>query len=496
MRTAVLLVLNLYASRLVLKTLGVSDFGLFSVVASIIASFSFITMAMNGAISRFLCAELGRSDEAGVSAVFKASCALMLAAAVVIFSATQCIGCWYIARHLVVPAERLAATYTTFHLSLASASILILAMPFQAMLVATENIKAFACIALIGDTLKFCAVVLLAFLPWDKLPAYAGLLACASLTTAALYVTCCLKNYSVCRGSWRLEGRRLKDIGQYACWDLLGCLTGVAQRQGLNLLINSFFGLICNAAYGIAHQVIGAVSQFVWNFLTAVNPQIMKLYHAGRHEEMVRMMSLGSYLAAFLLMFFAVPLFIETDFVLSVWLGEYPPYAPAFIRIFLIQSVITGISRPIVTAVHAIGLVRIHNLSSSLIVILILPVSYFLLSLSVSLNTVLLINIIPWVLECVVDSLIIRSSLNFSVRKFFLHTYLRILAYGLILLAVPYSVTLILSQDSLARFLIVGTCSVITFCIVVFCFVMGKDARQKTISFILEKLNLVLRKFR
>ena len=489
MRTAVSLILNLYASRLVLKTLGVSDFGLFSVVASIIASFSFITMSMNGAISRFLCAELGKADEAGVAAVFKASCALMLAVAIFIFGATQCVGSWYIANHLVIPAERLSAADTTFNLSLASASILILAMPFQAMLVATENIKTFASITLLGDILKFCAVVLLAFLPWDKLPAYACLLACVSLTTAALSVASCLKNYSVCRGPWHLNWSRLKEIGQYACWDTLGCLTIVAQQQGLNLLINSFFGLIYNAAYGIANQVIGSVSQFVWNFLTAINPQIMKLYHAGRHEEMVRMMSLGSYLAAFLLMFFAVPLFIEVDFVLSIWLGDYPPYAPAFIRIFLIQSVITAISRSIVTAVHSIGLVKIHNLSSCSIVILILPISYVLLSLNVPLNTVLLINIIPWVLECVVDSFIIRSALNFSVRKFFFHTYLRILAYGLVLLTVPYSITLAIPQDSFIRFIIVGTCSVVTFCVISFFFVMDNNGRKKIINLALEKIN-------
>lgn len=496
MRTAISLVLNLYASRLILKTLGVSDFGLFSVVASIIASFSFINMSMGGAISRFLCAELGKSDENGVSSVFKASCALMLAVACIIFVATEFVGNWYITNHLVIPVERLSSAYTTFHFSLASASILILAMPFQSMLVATENIKTFASITLLSDILKFCAVVLLGVLPWDKLPAYACLLACVSLMTTILYIGSCLKNYSACQCQWHLNWKRIKEIYQYACWDMLGCLTIVAQQQGLNLLINSFFGLIYNAAYGIANQVIGSVSQFVWNFLTAINPQIMKLYHAGRHEEMIKMMSLGSYLAAFLLMFFAVPLFIEVDFVLSIWLGDYPPYAPVFIRIFLIQSVITAISRSIVTAVHSIGLVKIHNLSSCSIVILILPISYVLFRSNVPLSTVLLINIIPWVMECVVDSLIIKSALNFSIRKFFLHTYLRIIAYGLVLLAVPYSITLAMPQDSFIRFLIVGTCSVITFSVVGFFFVMNQDGRQKTIQFIHEKWSDIRNKFR
>ena len=496
MRTAISLALNLYASRLILKTLGVSDFGLFSVVASIIASFSFINMSMGGAISRFLCAELGKSNENSVSSVFNASCALMLAVACIVFAATEFVGNWYITNHLVIPVERLSSAYTTFHFSLASATILILAMPFQSMLVATENIKTFASITLLGDILKFCAVVLLGFLPWDKLPAYACLLACVSLMTTVLYIGSCRKSYSACRYQWYLNWQRLKEIGQYACWDMLGCLTIVAQQQGLNLLINSFFGLIYNAAYGIANQVIIAVSQFVGNFLTAINPQIMKLYHAGRHEEMIKMMSLGSYLTAFLLMFFAVPLFIEVDFVLSIWLGNYPLHAPAFIRIFLIQAVITAISRPIVIAVHSIGLVKIHNLSSSSIVILILPISYVLLNLHVPLNTILLINIIPWVIECAVDSFIIRSALNFSIRKFFLHTYLRIIVYGLVLLAVPYSITLAMPQDSFIRFLIVGTCSVTTFCIVGFFFVMNQDGRQKTILFVHEKLGATRNKFR
>ena len=183
-------------------------------------------------------------------------------------------------------------------------------------------------------------------------------------------------------------------------------------------------------------------------------------------------------------MFFAVPLFIEVHFILSIWLGDYPAYAPDFIRIFLVQSVITAISRPIVTAVHSIGLVRAHNLSSCLIVILIVPISYILLRLDVSINIVLIINIVPWVLECVVDSLIISSCINFSLCRFFLHTYLRIIACGVLLLIVPYSITLVFPQDNFIRFLIVGSSSVVTFCVVVFFFVMNREGREKSIYYI------------
>lgn len=489
-RTAISLILNLYASRLILKTLGVSDFGAFSVVASIIASFSFITASMNGAVTRFLCAELGKSDEQGISSVFKSSCALMTVLAILIFIVAELVGSWYITNYLVIAPERLHAALTTFQFSLTSATLLVLAMPFQSMIIATENIKIFASITLFGDVLKFLAAVLLAFVPWDKLPAYAGFLACVSLITLSISALYCLKHYTVYRRKQSLNWQRIKEIGKYAAWDTLGCLTTIAQQQGLNLLINAFFGLIYNAAYGIANQIIAAVNQFVWNFLTAVNPQIMKLYHAGRHEEMVNMMRFSSYLAAFLLMFFAIPLFIEVEFVLSIWLGEYPAYTVAFTRIFLIQSVIFAISRSIVTAVHAIGLVKLHNMASSSIVILILPVSYVLLRLELPLNAVLLINIIPWVLECVIDSYIIHSTLHFSMRHFFLHTYLRILAYGAVLLAIPYSITLAMPQDSFLRFLAVGTCSVVTYAVVVFFFVMNREGRKKTIRFIKEKLNI------
>ena len=173
MRAAIALILNLYASRLILKTLGVSDFGIFSVVASVIASFSFITSAMNGAITRFLCSKLGQSDEAGLSAVFKASCVLMLLVAIAIFVGVEIIGGWYINNHMVIPEERLSAAYTAFHFSLLSASILIVSMPFQALIISFENLKTFASISLLSDILKFSVAISLAFLPWDKLPTYA-----------------------------------------------------------------------------------------------------------------------------------------------------------------------------------------------------------------------------------------------------------------------------------------------------------------------------------
>ncbi len=491
MRVAIALILNLYASRLILKTLGVSDFGIFSVVASVIASFSFITNAMNGAITRFLCSKLGQSDESGLSAVFKASCVLMLLVAIATFVGVEIVGGWYISNHMVIPEERLTAAYTAFHYSLLSASILIVTKPFQALIISFENLRTFASITLLSDILKFSVALSLAFLPWDKLPTYAWLLACVSLVITLLYAGYCLKKYPFCRGKWHVNRSVFKAIAQYASWDMLGCLTTIAQLQGLNLLINFFFGLVYNAAYGIANQLIVAVNVFVGNFMTAINPQIMKLYHAGRHDEMIKMMRLGSYLAAFLLMFFAVPLFIEVEFVLSIWLGDYPSYSIAFVRIFLIQALIISISRPIVTAVHAIGLVKKHNLTSCSIVILILPTSYVLLSIGVPLNIVLLINIIPWVLECVVDSHIIRSALNFSIKDFFLNTYLRILFYGGVLLAVPYSITLLMPQDNLLRFLIVGATSVITFCIVSFFFVMNQEERETAARFTREKKSAV-----
>ena len=207
------------------------------------------------------------------------------------------------------------------------------------------------------------------------------------------------------------------------------------------------------------------------------------------------MVSLSSYLAAFLLMFFAVPLFIEVEFVLSVWLGEYPEYAPVFIRIFLIQSVVTAMSRSIVASVHAIGLVRRHNLTSCPIVLMILPVSYVLLRMEVPLPVVFLINIIPWVLECVVDSFIIRSAMEFSVREFFVKTYLRILAYGALLLAVPFSITLLMPQDGFLRFLVVGFCSVITFCAVSYFLVMNEEGREMTRRVIRNRAMTVVKRF-
>ncbi len=477
-RTVFSLALNLFATRLVLKTLGVEDFGLFAVLASIIASFSFITGAVNGSVSRFLCAALGHEDRREFSAIFTASAVLLFGVALLIAALTELCGLWYIQNHLVVAPERLSAAMTAFHFCVASTVILIIALPYQAALISQENIRAFALFTVCTDVLKFLAVIALTLMPGDKLELYALLLMLAQITPQMILMLYARHTYPDCALRLPPDRSRLREIGQYACWDLLGCLTVVAQSQGLNILVNAFFGLVFNAAYGIAMQVNGAISQFVYNFVMASNPQIMKLYHSGAHEEMKRMMRLSSYLAGFLLLFFAVPLFIEVEFVLSVWLGEYPAHAPVFIRIFLVQSLVMAMSRPIVAAVHAIGLVRIHNLASSSVVISILPVSYVLLKLGVPLPVVFVINIIPWVLECVVDSFIIRRAISFSVSRFFLHTYLRILAYGCLLLAIPAAVTLWMPQDGFLRFLIVGTISVITFCAVVYFLVMNDAGRQ------------------
>ena len=494
-RTAIGLLLNLYTTRLTLEILGVTDFGLYTVLASVVAAFSFISMAMNGAVLRYLCAELGHTDEKRVASVFAASNVLMLGIAFIIAVLSEAAGCWYITNYLVVPPERLHTAFVVFHFSVASTVVLILGTSFRAMLVAFENLRVFAWTSLVGDLLKFVFVLGLAGLPWDKLEAYSVLLMMVHALPTLAVIGYCRKHYAFCRWRVRLDWALVREMGAYAGWDTIGCLTITAQQQGLNILVNAFFGLIYNAAYGIASQVIGAVNQFVGNFTTASTPQIMKLYHSGNFQEMKRMVSLSSYLAAFLLMFFAVPLFIEVDFVLSVWLGEYPEYASIFIRIFLIQSVVTAMSRPIVATVHAIGLVKRHNLTSCTIVLMILPVSYVLLKLRTPLAVVFLVNIIPWVLECVVDTFIIRSAMEFSVRDFFAKTYLRILAYGALLLAVPFSITLWMPQDGVLRFLAVGTSSVITFCAVSFFLVMNDEGREMTIRVIRNGAASILKRF-
>lgn len=269
-----------------------------------------------------------------------------------------------------------------------------------------------------------------------------------------------------------------RKMADFMGWNVFGSVSVPLQTQGINILLNIFFNTVVNAARGLAVTVNNLVIQFVNSLQTAVNPQIVKLYAAGKKDEMIHLVINNSKFAGFLYLFIAVPLFVEIEFVLDIWLGEYPEYTIPFVRIILIQSLIQTLTRPVVMVVHAVGKMKGPNLTAGIALLLAVPLTYVLLKAGLDPVTVFAINLIPWVLETFFELYFENKYIGFPIWGFYKKVYLVVFPIALLLLAIPYFSHNYLPFDGWKRFLVVGTISVITSAIVIYHLGLSKHLRE------------------
>jgi len=488
-RLIISIVISLYASRILLAALGISDFGLNAVLTSTVTAFSFLSVSLAGAELRFMTLPLGQSDETGFANAFSASLLLTVLVALVIALLGETVGLWFLINKAVVPPGRLEAATAAYQAVVLCTAVGILKAPFFACLVARENSSAIAVLGIVESIVLLSIALVVQAFDVDKLILLTSLSLAGQILLLILYVAFCLSVYPSCRPRNMPGSEMLKDILGYTLWDTIGCSAITVRQQAVDLLINLIYGTLFNAAFAIASKVEGAIMAFIGNFMTAATPQIMKLHGARKNSEMLRTMNLSCLLSAFLTLFMIVPIFIEADFILSVWLGNYPSSATMMIRVLLIQSLATAVSRPVVSVIHSIGEVKRHNLLSCSVALLVLPVDYMLMRLDVPLWLVLSINIVPVVLQCIMDCFIIRSVIQLDLFHFLTHVYVKSFALGAVILVIGAIPCLAMSEDGILRFLVVVLHSSVSFCLVVYGFLLTESSRQEVWRRILKLLN-------
>lgn len=484
---------NLYASRIVLQTLGVNDFGLYNVVGGIVVMFTFLNGTLSTGTQRFLSFQLGINNKNKLKIVFSTSILLHTLLSLCIILLAETIGLWFLNNKMNIEPERMNAAFWVFQFSIIATVVNIIQVPFMSAIVAHEKMNIYAYMSIYDATMKLLIVFLIPILHYDKLILYAGFILFINITSALFYNFYCRKVYSECRLRFIYDKNIFKEMLSFSGWNIFGCLAVTCQGQGVNILLNIFFGTAVNAARGIAFQVNNFIIQFVNNFQMAVNPQIVKLYASEQKDEMTKLVLNNSKLAAFLLLFIAIPLFIEIEFILHLWLGEYPDYTPIFIRIVLIQSVIQTMTRPIVTVVHATGKLKMVNLTAGVALLMILPISYILLKLGYSPETIFIVNIIPWFFETFFELYWMKKYINFPLSLFYKQVYGKVFPLSIIMYLIPLIFSNIIPlQESIIRLLLISSISLITSSTIIYLWGIDKATRNliKTkLTKIKQKLN-------
>lgn len=380
-RMLFLLIINLYTSRIVLQKLGVIDFGIYDVVGGIIAMLGFMNSSLSAASSRFITYDIGAGNMEDLKSTFGNILSIHFIMAVFILVIGETIGLWFLRTQLQIPVDRQFAAFWVFQFSILTSIINIISVPYNALIIGHERMSAFAYISIVEATLKLFAVFMLAVSDFDKLILYSLLLFLVQVVVRFVYGFYSNKHFEEAHTKLRYDKKRFKEIFSFAGWTMNGNLAVIGYTQGLNVLLNMFFGPAVNAARGLAVQVQNACSQFCSNFQMALNPQLTKSYAKGDLEDMHKLLKLSSKFSFFILLFIAMPIMFEAEFVLKIWLKDVPEHTANFLRLVLVPGLLYTLANPIIMSVHATGKLKKFQIVEGSLLLMIVPIAYFFLKL-------------------------------------------------------------------------------------------------------------------
>ena len=413
------MIVSLYTSRVVLDVLGVEDFGIYGVVGGVVAMFSFLNSSMGGATARFLTFEIGGGSFQRLKETFSSALILHIGIALLVFVLAETVGLWFVYNKLVIPEERMVATIWVYQFSVLTTIVNITQIPYNASIIAHEKMGVYAYVEIVNVILRLLTVYLLVVGHFDKLKLYAILTFSVSLIIAFTYRTYCLKRFEECRFGFAWNKGILKPMLSFSGWNLYGSLSVVVRTQGIGILLNLFFGVVLNAAIGIANQIQGVILSFVENFLIAVQPQIVKSYASHNRKRMESIVYNSSLFSFLLLSLISLPLIIEMDYILKLWLKKTPPFCVPFCQLILINNLLSILFRPIIYSIHATGKIKKTNFINGSIYLCVIPISYILFQYNFQPVTPYIVNIILLSIGCALNLHILHLLIpEFSIKKF------------------------------------------------------------------------------
>ena len=375
------MIVGLYTSRVVLDVLGVEDYGTYGVVGGIVAMMGFLNSSMSGATSRFLTFELGKGDEKRLADTFSSALIIHIGIALLVLILAETVGLWFMNNKLVIPAGRMPAAQWVYQLSIASAMLWITQAPYNATIIAHERMDIYAYVEILSVTLKLLIVYLLSIGNFDKLILYAVLVFLVSVLIRMIYRIYCLRHYQESHLHWVWDKSIMKPMLVYSGWNLYGALCLTTRQQGTNFLINIFFGVVFNAASGVATTIQGVVKGFTYSSTMAFRPQIIKNYAQGCLGEMMRLMKSAMSLCIFLSLLVSLPLFVEINYVMDLWLVKTPVMAVEFVRLLIVSAFFALITLIFTIGIEATGYNRQMNVYTGTIFMLTIPVMYIFFKL-------------------------------------------------------------------------------------------------------------------
>jgi O-antigen/teichoic acid export membrane protein len=472
---------SLYTSRIVLQILGVDDFGVNVVVNSLIVMFLFINNSMSGASARFLTFELGTNNREKLKKTFSASMTVHIVIALLILVLGEIAGLWYLENKMVLPEGRMVAVRWVYHLALLNSVISVMQVPYTASIISHEKMDIYAYIEILSVCLRLLIVYLLLIGNFDKLILYAVLTLCVTFIMALIRGIYCIKHFEECRYKFSFDKTILYPILSYSTWNLLGNMGYSFSKQGINVILNLFFGVVLNAACGIATQVGQAIGVFSMDFLTAVKPQIIKYYAKNEIREMENLMINATKYSFILLVILSLPIVLEIDFILDIWLGSVPEYANIFCQLFIAILFVDILRMNLVFGIAATGEMKNINIVAGIIGLSAPIIAYVLLLFVRNVYIPMITTICIYMITFFVTLFILKSLIKtFSIMRFLKQVFSPCLAILLLSSILPLLIHLSLKEGWLKLILVVlSTITVVA--VLTYYLALSKEMREKSL---------------
>ena len=419
-RMIFIMAVNLYTSRVILQVLGVEDYGTYNVVGGVVTMISFITSSLSAATSRFITFELGKGENGDAERMFRCSSTIFYIFALIGFILAETVGLWFVQTQLNIPAGRETAAFWVYQFSIMSFILSLVSVSYNALIIAKERMNAFAYISIYDGLARLGILYLLSVIPFDNLIVYAGSLAMVQMSVRAIYTVYCKYHFTEANGKWLWDRQISRDIFSYSGWTVSGHLAIVGYTQGINILLNIYFGPVVNAARAIATQVQTALAQFYTNFETAIRPQIIKNYAQGNIEYMHSLVLRAGRLSFMLAILVSVPFLAFTEYILDLWLANPPEHVVAFVRLTMIAGISNSLSQHTLMSIHASGDIKRFQIIEGGCLLMILPISWILLKyFNVSSEVVILVYVLVEVLTQFVRVYLVYPRIGLKISYFY-----------------------------------------------------------------------------
>ena len=433
----VMMLTALFTSRIVLDVLGAADYGLNNVISGVVVLFSFLNNALISATQRYLNFHLGRKDYKQTNVVFCMSMNTYFLLSILVIILGETVGIWFVDTQLNIPPERMYAAQWVYQFTLLQFVISLLRVPYNASIIAYERMNFYAYVSLVEVIAKLLVVYLLYITTFDKLIFYSFLYTIVPLLVTFIYKLYCNKCFDTTKYRSIWDKMAFKEMFSFSGWSLFGSLANLAAQQGLNILINIFYGVTVNAAAGIANQVSNNVYGFISNFQTAFQPQIVKTYAAKEIERFHKLIFQTSKFSYFMVIVLVMPILFTIDGILKIWLKEVPEYTAIFCRLILIFLSCEAISAPLWMSVQATGKIRSYQILMACLIFLNFPIAYLVLKIGLPVYSVWVVRILVNILVVVARCLYMKNKLDFPLLPYLRNVMLPILLVTLVALPLP-----------------------------------------------------------